>query len=112
MTIGKPGIFIRFGIMMALSRLSDEAAGGLFKQLLVFGKYGVSDHVPPEATALWMLLSSYILVDDDDYRVGSYQSRYQAYVRHMHSGKQKPVLDYNDWMAAYGIYDQEDPTGI
>ena len=112
MTIGKPGIFIRFGVTPALCKLSDEAAGGLLKQLLTYGQYGVSDHVPPEATALWMLLSSYIPVDDDDYRVRSYKPRYKAYVRQMHSEKKTPVLDYNEWLETYGLCDQVDPTGI
>ena len=112
MTIGKPGICIPLDLAMPLLKLPDAAAGGLLKQLLTYGKYGVSDAVPDEALPLWMVLSSYIQLQDDVYCCGSYRQRYQQYVRWMKKNGRTPVLDYADWMDVYGKDDQEDPAGI
>ena len=111
MTIGKPAIYIPFGVTFPLDRISDEAAGKLLKELLVYGQWGVSDHIPDEALPLWMVLSGYIKLDDVAYSMRSRRSRYQFYLRHM-EGKGEAVLDFDGWMEAYGKYDQMDPLDM
>ena len=112
MTTGKPGICIPLDLTLPLLGLKDKAAGGLLKQLLIYGMYGVCDPVPDEATALWMVLSSYISMQDEAYCSGSYKRRYRFYVHWMKESGKGPVLTYEDWMDVYGKYDREDPAGI
>ena len=107
MTTGKNGILILFDVILPLDRISDEAAGKLIKELLVFGQWGVCDHVPDEALPLWMVLSSFIQLKDIHYSMDSCRSRYQFYLRHM-EGNGELILDFDSWMEAYGKYDQID----
>ena len=108
MTIGKPAIYIPFGVTLPLDRISDAAAGKLLKELLEYGMWGVSDHVPDEALSLWMVLSSYIQLDDIEYSMHSFRRRYWLYLRHM-TGKNEPTLDLESWINVYGPDCQTDP---
>ena len=103
MTIGKPGIWIPFGIMLPLDRLPEDAAGGLLKALLEYGELGEVSHVPDQALPLWMVLSSQIQLDDVLYSMRSFKTRYQTYLRYM-AGTNEPVLSFDAWMDAYGKY--------
>lgn len=107
MTINKPGIRIPLWCKFFLDRLSDEAAGGLFKALLHYGLVGLRDEVPDAALPLWMVLQGEIDRQDEQFAMGSYPIRYSGYRRWMEEKGEEP-LDYHTWMTYFGIDDQED----